>query len=121
MSGRSSAIVCVDFVTRLRATGLGWYPSCSTAASIDARVAGAIAWSEPWRRVLDDSRAPFYRWFAGGRLNTCWNALDRHVEGGRAGQPALVWDSPVTGSRRTFIYRELRDATARFAGALRAR
>ena len=47
--------------------------------------AAAIDWVEPPHRVLDDSRAPFYRWFAGGRLNTAWNALDRHVEGGRAG------------------------------------
>src|SRR5437667_238261 len=83
--------------------------------------AAAIDWVEPWRRVLDDSGAPFYRWFAGGRLNTCWNALDRHVESGRAEQPALVWDSPVTGSKQTFTYRELRDAVTIFAGALRAR
>ena len=83
--------------------------------------AAAIDWVEPPHRVLDDSRAPFYRWFAGGSLNTAWNALDRHVEGGRAGQPALVYDSPVTGAKKTFTYRELRDAVAEFAGALRAR
>jgi propionyl-CoA synthetase len=83
--------------------------------------AATIEWVEPPHRVLDDSRAPFYRWFRGGRLNTAWNALDRHVEGGRAGQPALVYDSPVTGAKKTFTYRELRDAVALFAGALRAR
>jgi propionyl-CoA synthetase len=83
--------------------------------------ATAIEWVEPPQRVLDDSRAPFYRWFAGGRLNTAWNALDRHVEGGRAGQPALVYDSPVTGAKKAFTYRELRNAVAQFAGALRAR
>src|SRR5947199_1958122 len=83
--------------------------------------AAAIDWVEPPHRVLDDSRAPFYRWFAGGSLNTAWNALDRHVEGGRAGQPALVYDSPVTGAKKTFTYRELRDAVAEFAGALRVR
>jgi propionyl-CoA synthetase len=83
--------------------------------------AAAIDWVEPPHRVLDDSRAPFYRWFRGGRLNTAWNALDRHVDGGRAGQPALVYDSPVTGAKKTFTYRELRDAVALFAGALRAR
>jgi propionyl-CoA synthetase len=70
--------------------------------------------------VLDDSRAPFYRWFSGGRLNSCHNALDRHVEGGRANQPALIYDSPVTGTSATFTYRELRDEVARFAGALAA-
>ena len=55
-----------------------------------ADAATAIDWEEPWERVLDDSRAPFYRWFPGGRLNTCHNALDRHVEGGRADQSALL-------------------------------
>jgi propionyl-CoA synthetase len=83
-----------------------------------AEAAGEIDWITPWRRVLDDSRAPFYRWFAGGMLNTCFNALDRHVEGGRADQPALIYDSPVTDSAATFTYRELRDVVARFAGAL---
>jgi propionyl-CoA synthetase len=85
-----------------------------------AEAAGAIDWVEPWERVLDDSRAPFYRWFAGGRMNTCHNALDRHVDGGRADQPALIYDSPVTGTKAVFTYRELRDAVARFAGALAA-
>jgi propionyl-CoA synthetase len=85
-----------------------------------AEAAAAIDWIEPWQRVLDDSRAPFFRWFAGGRLNTCHNALDRHVEGGRAEQPALIYDSPVTGTAAAFTYRELRDTVARFAGALAA-
>jgi len=85
-----------------------------------AEAAAAIDWDEPWERVLDDSRAPLYRWFAGGRLNTCHNALDRHVEGGRADQLALIYDSPVTGTAATFTYRELRDEVARFAGALAA-
>ena len=61
-----------------------------------AEAAAEIDWVEPWDRVLDDSRAPFYRWFPGGRLNTCYNALDRHVDGGRADQLALIYDSPVT-------------------------
>jgi propionyl-CoA synthetase len=85
-----------------------------------AEAAAAIDWDEPWDRVLDDSRAPFYRWFTGGRMNTCFNALDRHVEGGRADQPALVYDSPVTDTKAVFTYRELRDAVARFAGGLAA-
>src|ERR671936_2379530 len=85
-----------------------------------ADAAAAIDWDEPWERVLDDSRAPFYRWFAGGRMNTCHNALDRHVEGGRADQLALIYDSPVTGAAASFTYRELRDEVARFAGALTA-
>ena len=85
-----------------------------------AAAAAAIEWDEPWQQVIDDSRAPLYRWFAGGRMNTCYNALDRHVERGRADQPALIYDSPVTDTVATFTYRELRDAVARFAGALAA-
>ena len=55
-----------------------------------ADAAAAIEWSEPWKRVLDDSRAPFYRWFPGGRLNTCHNALDRHVDAGHGDRLALI-------------------------------
>jgi propionyl-CoA synthetase len=85
-----------------------------------AEAASAIDWVEPWERVLDESKAPFYRWFAGGRLNTCHNALDRHVERGRAEQLALVYDSPVTSRTTTYTFRELRDEVATFAGALGA-
>jgi len=85
-----------------------------------AEAAAAIDWDAKWSRVLDDTNAPFYRWFSGGRLNTCHNALDRHVDGGRADQAALIYDSPLTASQRTFTYRELRDETALFAGVLAA-
>ena len=81
--------------------------------------AGEIAWIKPWERVLDDSNPPFYRWFTGGMLNTCQNAVDRHVEAGHGARPAIIHDSPVTGSLRTITYAELRDQVARFAGALR--
>ncbi len=84
-----------------------------------ADAAEGIDWERKWDKVLDDGNPPFYRWFAGGRLNTCYNALDRHVDGGRAEQLALIYDSPLTGTARTFTYRELRDEVARFAGALR--
>jgi propionyl-CoA synthetase len=80
--------------------------------------AQSIHWDKPWNRVLDDSNPPFYRWFAGGELNTCYNTLDRHVEGGRGDQAALIYDSPVTGTKRTYSYREMRDEVALFAGAL---
>jgi propionyl-CoA synthetase len=83
-----------------------------------AEAAAAIDWDRKWDRILDDSNAPFYRWFSGGRLNTCHNALDRHVDGGRADQAALIYDSPLTGVKRTLTYRELRDETALFAGVL---
>src|SRR5262245_3381307 len=56
--------------------------------------AEALHWFEPWRRVLDDSRAPFHRWFEGGRFNTCYNCLDRHVDSGRGEKAALIYDSP---------------------------
>ena len=80
----------------------------------------ALHWERRWDRVLDSRRAPFYRWFTGGRINTCHNALDRHVEQGRAGQAALIYDSPVTGTVARLSYRELRDRVAHFAGALTA-
>ena len=85
-----------------------------------AEAAEAVHWDKKWDRVLDDSRPPFYRWFPGGLLNTCYNALDRHVENGRADQPALIYDSPVTGAVETFTYRELLYRVARFAGVLAA-
>ena len=83
-----------------------------------AAAAAGIDWTKRWDRVLDDSAAPIYRWFSGGRLNTCYNALDRHVENGRAEQVALIYDSPVTDSQRKITYRELRDEVSVFAGAL---
>jgi propionyl-CoA synthetase len=78
-----------------------------------------IHWIRQPGRVLDDSAPPFYRWFPDGVLNTCFNALDRHVIAGRADRAALVYDSPVTGSKRTYSYAELTDLVARFAGVLR--
>jgi propionyl-CoA synthetase len=81
--------------------------------------ARSVDWETPPTRALDDSTAPLYRWFPDGVLNTCHNALDRHVEAGRADQTALIHDSPVTGSKASFTYRELRDEVATFAGALR--
>ncbi|WP_119460288.1 propionyl-CoA synthetase [Rhodospirillaceae bacterium SYSU D60014] len=85
-----------------------------------AEAAEDIAWIERWDRVLDRSNPPFYRWFSGGVLNSCYNALDRHVEAGRGDQAALIYDSPVTGSQRRYSFTELRDAVARFAGVLAA-
>ncbi len=84
-----------------------------------ARAAEDLHWEKRWDRVLDDSRAPFYSWFAGGVLNTCYNALDFHFERGRGRQVALIYDSPVTGTLRKRTYEELRDEVAHCAGALR--
>jgi propionyl-CoA synthetase len=84
-----------------------------------AEAAEDIHWYKRWDKVLDDSNPPFYQWFVGGETNTCYNAVDRHVEAGRGDQLALIYDSPITGSQRSFTYTELQDRVARCAGALR--
>ncbi|CAO3446963.1 propionyl-CoA synthetase [Azospirillum largimobile] len=94
--------------------------SLSDPAGFWGEAAKDISWFKPWDKVLDDSNAPFYRWFTGGELNTCYNAVDRHVEGGRGDQAAIIYDSPVTQTVQTITYAELQDQVARFAGALRA-
>ncbi|MBT8074711.1 MAG: propionyl-CoA synthetase [Xanthomonadales bacterium] len=83
-----------------------------------ADAASQLEWSKPWDKVLDESAAPFYEWFAGGEINTCYNALDRHCDEGRAEQAALIYDSPVTGQVKTYSYAQLRDEVAVFANAL---
>ncbi|MBT8092911.1 MAG: propionyl-CoA synthetase [Gammaproteobacteria bacterium] len=83
-----------------------------------AEAAELIDWSTNWDKVLDSDNAPFYRWFAGAQLNTCYNAVDRHAEGTRADQPAIIYDSPVTGQARKITYAQLRDQVAGLAGAL---
>ncbi|GAB2175378.1 propionyl-CoA synthetase [Dongia sp. agr-C8] len=93
--------------------------SIDDPAGFWGEAAQGIDWIKPWERVLDDRNPPFYRWFSGGELNTCWNCLDRHVEAGRGAQTALIYDSPVTQTVQRFSYRELRDAVALFAGVLR--
>jgi propionyl-CoA synthetase len=82
--------------------------------------AKTIDWIRFPERVLDDDAKPFYRWFRGGVLNTAYNALDRHVIGGRGDQPAIYYDSPVTGTKRVVTYAELLDQVARFGGVLRS-
>ena len=77
-------------------------------------------WYRKWDRVLDESNTPFYRWFKGGEINTCYNALDCHVEDGRADQIALIYDSPVTNTIKKYTYQELRDEVAKLAGVLAA-
>ncbi len=86
-----------------------------------AEAAEDIHWTRRGDRVLDDRRPPIYRWFAGGELNTCYNALDRHVASGRAHQAALIYDSPVTDTVRVYSSRQLRDEVPLFAGVLAAR
>ncbi|BBX53882.1 propionyl-CoA synthetase [Mycolicibacterium poriferae] len=105
--------------------------SITDPAGFWADAATAVTWTREPQRILDDSNPPFYRWFPDAELNTCANALDRHVYGGqersdsgisyggRAEQPALIYDSAVTDTKRVYTYAELLDETARFAGALR--
>jgi propionyl-CoA synthetase len=86
-----------------------------------AKAAEDLHWYKKWDKVLDDSKKPFYRWFTGGIVNTCYNALDYHVANGRADQIALIYDSPVTDTVKKYTYTQLRDEVAIFAGALAAR
>ena len=92
--------------------------SLDTPEQFWAEIASDLVWTKPWVEVLDDSNAPFFEWFSGGEINTCYNALDRHCETGRANQTALIYDSPVTGQVQTYSYSDLRDEVAIFAGAL---
>ena len=95
-----------------------FYRALREPAGFWSEAAEAVYWYKKWDKVLDDSRQPFYRWFVGGEVNTCYNALDLHVNEGRGEQAALIYDSPVTNSIKTFTYRQLRDKVATFAGAL---
>ena len=95
--------------------------SIEDPATFWAMQAEALHWDRRWDSVLthdDPDGAP--RWFAGGRLNTCYNAVDRHVDAGRGNDVALIHDSAVSGETRRFTFAELQDATARLAGVLRA-
>ena len=77
-----------------------------------------ITWVKKWDKVLDDSNKPFYRWFTGGELNTCYNAVDRHVLAGRGDQAAIIYDSPVTGVVQKITYSQFLDQVSRLAGGL---
>ena len=83
--------------------------------------ARAIDWTTPWRKVLAQDAGGTPLWFEGGAANTCWNALDRHVAAGRGSQTALIYDSPVTGAKRSYSYAAFTDLTAHVAGMLAAR
>ena len=78
-----------------------------------------VQWEKRWDKVLDDSNKPFYRWFVGGKLNTCYNALDYHVQNGRGNQTAIIYDSPVTDTVRKITYSELLETVSMFAGVLK--
>ena len=85
-----------------------------------AKAAEDCHWYKKWDKVLDESNKPFYRWFTGGEMNTCYNAVDYHIDNGRGDQNAIIYDSPVTDTIKKYSYIQLRYEVARFAGALAA-
>jgi propionyl-CoA synthetase len=95
-----------------------WRASIDDPETFWLGAAQAIDWHRAPSRALDSSRRPFHRWFPDAELNVCHNALDRHVDAGRGERAALIYDSPVTGTTRTYTYAQLRDEVARFAGVL---
>lgn len=82
------------------------------------RISENTVWSKKWDRVLDDSNPPFAKWFPGGELSLCYNAVDRHVDEGFGQQPAIIWDSPITNRKDTLSYATLQDEVSRLAGVL---
>ncbi|NNJ10935.1 acetate--CoA ligase [Chloroflexales bacterium ZM16-3] len=82
-------------------------------------LAEELHWYKRWDAVLDDSKAPFYRWFVGGETNICYNAVDRHALGARRGQAAIIWESAETGQSRTLTFFELYREVNRLAGVLK--
>jgi len=97
-----------------------YHHSIHDAEAFWAKQAEQIVWDSPWQQVLDSSDAPFYRWYPGGTLNICYNAIDRHVDQGRGDQDALIWESPITGQDRRYTYSDLQQRIAKLAGALQA-
>jgi propionyl-CoA synthetase len=85
------------------------------------QAAQGLDWAQLPSKALFDDAAPFCRWFADGRINACWNAVDRHVAAGRGAQFAIIHDSPVTGVTHKITFAELKNRVASLAGALRAK
>ena len=83
-----------------------------------AEAAQDLSWDRPWDQVLECESAPLYRWYAGAKTNTCYNALDRHVEAGHGDRTALIYDSAMTGAVKKFSYDVLLNQVAKFAGVL---
>ena len=77
-----------------------------------------IFWFKKPTKILNKSNPPFYKWFEDGVTNTCYNALDIHVDQGRGDKLALIYDSPITGNKKQFTYKELKEKVSKFAGAL---
>lgn len=134
---RSKAVICCGDL-RLDSCCLAWLPRsefhgtpahlCSYEQtyrrSIERpeefwdEIAQQIDWIKPYEQVVDDMESPFAKWFVGGEMNTCYNALDRHIKCGYGEQVSLVYDSPVTNTIQKFTYQQLCDQVSIFAGAL---
>jgi propionyl-CoA synthetase len=92
--------------------------SLSDPESFWAEAAENIHWYRKWDRVIDRQAKPVPCWFPGAELNTCYNALDRHLESGQGEKAAIIYDSPVTGQRQKISYLELQQQVSKFAGVL---
>ena len=77
-----------------------------------------IFWFKKPTKILNKSNPPFYKWFEDGVTNTCYNALDFHIDQGKGNKTALIYDSPITGNKQKFTYDQLRSKVSKFAGAL---
>ena len=78
-----------------------------------------IFWFKKPTKILNKSNPPFYKWYEDGVTNTCYNALDFHIDQGKGNKTALIYDSPITGNKNKFTYEELRSKVSKFAGALK--
>jgi len=92
--------------------------SISNKEEFWSKAALDVRWTKKFDQVLFEDKKPFYKWFKGGKINTCFNALDRHVEEGNGDRAALIFDSAMTNTKKRISYKELRDETAKLAGAL---
>ena len=97
-----------------------FYEAATNPEKFWGAAATKVQWYRHYDKVLTSDNPPFYRWFEGGKLNSCYNALDYHVEQGRKDRIALIYDSPVTKTVKKFTYGELLDLVARCAGGLQA-
>jgi len=127
MSGRAVQKVSQLLLTRGVSTsvanskgyGLEWSRSISDPEQFWGDIAKHnIIWTKPWTRVLDNSNPPFTRWFVGGELNMCYNAVDRHVDEGLGDKAAVIWDSPITGQKSTLSFANLRNRVSSVAGLI---
>ena len=81
-------------------------------------ISNEIFWFKKPTKILNKSNPPFYKWFEDGTTNTCYNAIDLHIDRGRGDKLALIYDSPITGNKAKFTYKQLKDKVSKFAGAL---